>query len=153
MLTTTVGPDTHIDASATNNGDGGTVVLWFADEETDFNGAILARGGMLGGNGVQMSKHRARVNWAYSVTVSASATHGSAGTWLLDPVDITVSSAPDANYTPWFTPTGDPVTVNNGSLSNALQGGTSVTLDASKGTGGSGSSLSPHRSYRQAAAT
>ena len=135
-LTTGVDPHTTIDASATGNGHGGTVVLW-SDDETVFDGAVLARGGMLGGNGGSVESSSEGLLGVQG-SVEATAAHGTAGSWLLDPVDITVSSAPDANYTPWFTPTGDPVTVNNTTLSNALQGGTSVTLDASLGTGGSG---------------
>lgn len=136
-LTTAMDANSTIDASATRNGSGGTVVLW-SDEETEFDGAILARGGMLGGHGGSVETSSKGLLGVQG-RVDATAVRGTAGSWLLDPVDITVSSAPDSNYTPWFTPTGDPVTVNNGSLSNALQGGTSVTLDAHQGSGGSGS--------------
>jgi autotransporter-associated beta strand protein len=96
-LTTTVDADSSIDASATNNGDGGTVVLW-SDEETDFNGAILGRGGMLGGNGgfVETSSEGA-VHFRGSVTTRAP--HGTQGTLLLDPLNIVIGNG-SSNPTP-----------------------------------------------------
>ncbi|KVU29773.1 hypothetical protein WK66_07065 [Burkholderia ubonensis] len=133
---TVMDASSSIDASAKGNGNGGTVGLW-SDSYTQFNGNVAARGGAQGGNGGHVDTSSAGQLGVLG-QVTANATHGTNGMWTLDPTDITVSSGADANYTPWFTPTGNPVTVNNGSLSTALQGGTSVTLDASKGTGGSG---------------
>ncbi|WP_322023426.1 beta strand repeat-containing protein [Burkholderia sp. BCC1977] len=127
-----------IDASATGHGTGGTVVLW-SDAYTQMNGRIDARGGQLGGDGgfVETSSHG---RLGVLGQVSALAPNGKAGSWLLDPTDITVSNAADSNYTTWFNPGSNAaVNVNNGSLGAALQGGTNVTLDASQGTGtGSG---------------
>ncbi|MET3449737.1 filamentous hemagglutinin N-terminal domain-containing protein, partial [Ralstonia sp. 1138] len=133
---TVMDASSSIDASAKGNGNGGTVGLW-SDSYTQFNGNVLAQGGAQGGNGGHVDTSSAGQLGALG-QVSANAAHGANGMWTLDPSNITVSSAADANYTPWFTPTGNPVTVNNGSLSTALQGGTSVTLNASNGTGGAG---------------
>jgi autotransporter-associated beta strand protein len=96
-LTTTVDADSSIDASATNNGNGGTVVLW-SDEETDFEGAILGRGGMLGGNGgfVETSSEGA-VHFRGNVTTRAP--HGVQGTLLLDPYNIVIGNG-SSNPTP-----------------------------------------------------
>ena len=47
---TYVGPDSTIKADATENGDGGKVIVW-SDEITGFYGDISARGGAEGGNG------------------------------------------------------------------------------------------------------
>ena len=79
-----------IDASATGKGDGGTVVLW-SDEETDFDGAILGRGGVLGGNGgwVETSSE-GRLHFRGNVTTTAP--HGVQGTLLLDPYNIVIGN-------------------------------------------------------------
>src|SRR6202030_3814459 len=47
-----------INASATNQGNGGKVILW-SDQQTTFAGTIFARGGPAGGNGgfVETSSH------------------------------------------------------------------------------------------------
>jgi len=54
--------DSVIDASATDDGQGGTVVLWSSVKNTNsittVNGTIYAKGGVSGGNGGE-SKHRA----------------------------------------------------------------------------------------------
>ncbi|HKT27800.1 autotransporter-associated beta strand repeat-containing protein [Dyella sp.] len=96
-LTTTVDAGSTIDASATHNGNGGTVVLW-SDEETDFDGAILGRGGMLGGNGgwVETSSEGA-VHFRGNVTTRAP--HGVQGTLLLDPYNIVIGNG-SSNPTP-----------------------------------------------------
>jgi fibronectin-binding autotransporter adhesin len=100
-LTTTVDPGTTIDASASGHGDGGTVVLW-SDEETDFNGAILGRGGIDGGNGgwVETSSEG---NLHFRGNVTTTAPRGAQGTLLLDPYNIVIgngSSSPSpVNWT------------------------------------------------------
>ncbi|MBK5550149.1 filamentous hemagglutinin N-terminal domain-containing protein [Pseudomonas sp. TH03] len=128
-LTTTMDASSKIDASATGSGNGGSVVLW-SDEKTVMDGAILAHGGQLGGNGGSVETS-SKGKLGVQGSVSASAPRGKAGTWLLDPTDITVSSTPNA------TGTGT-LTVNNGSLGSSLLGGTNVVLDASQGAGGTG---------------
>jgi len=58
------------------------------------------------------------------------------GDWLIDPLDVTISTAPDANLVPTgaaspsskFIPANTPATVNNKTISNALSGGTNVTV-------------------------
>ena len=90
---TTVSVDaaTTINASATGRGNGGKVVLW-SDSETTFAGTILARGGAKGGDGgfVETSSHG---QLAFTGNVDSSAPRGRAGTLLLDPQDLLISSA------------------------------------------------------------
>ena len=89
-----------IDASATDQGDGGKVVLWSdvsnPNSVTRANGSIKAEAGPNGGNGgqVETSGHVLNVD---NIQVSTNATQGEAGTWLLDPSDITISSGSDAS--------------------------------------------------------
>jgi filamentous hemagglutinin family protein len=82
-----------IKADARTSGNGGTVVAW-ADGHTQFNGAVSARGGATGGNGGQVEtsgKKTLGINAGARVDVSAS--KGKAGSWLLDPNDITIAAA------------------------------------------------------------
>ncbi|MEX0375549.1 hypothetical protein V6X73_09510, partial [Spiribacter sp. 390] len=78
----------RIDASATERGDGGTVVLWSdiknPSSVTDVRGTILARGGSSGGDGglIETSGHELFTEGA---VVRADAPLGEAGLWLLDP--------------------------------------------------------------------
>ncbi|WP_096700651.1 filamentous hemagglutinin N-terminal domain-containing protein [Magnetospirillum sp. 15-1] len=82
--------DSLIDASAGGNGDGGEVAV--VARATIARGAIRAEGGVDGGNGgrIETSGHTLDIGGA---TVRASAPRGKAGTWLLDPYDLTVDAA------------------------------------------------------------
>ncbi len=97
-----------IRADATDSGNGGTIVAW-SDGLTTALGTFMARGGPNGGNGGSIETSGHSVDFA-GITVDASATRGAAGTWLVDPTDLTV----DGNAA--------------NSISSTLQGGTSVTL-------------------------
>jgi filamentous hemagglutinin family protein len=92
---TYIGPDGVIRADAGANGDGGRVIVW-ADGDTRFYGHISARGGSQSGDGgfVETSGKGQLVALG---TVNAGAPHGKAGTWLLDPDDITIVSGSGSN--------------------------------------------------------
>ncbi len=91
---TNVAAGAQISADAGANGNGGNVVVW-SDNATSYAGAITAHGGNAGGNGgfVEVSGKR---NLAFTGTVDASAPFGANGTLLLDPSDLTITSA-DSN--------------------------------------------------------
>jgi filamentous hemagglutinin family protein len=113
-----VDSNTTIDADATGNGDGGSIVLW-SDGLTAFAGSLTARGGPLGGNGgfIETSGY----NLQALASPDASAPNGDPGTWLLDPVDVDIQNgADDANLT------GS--TIYNQTIVDTLQGGTDVTI-------------------------
>ncbi|WP_216285028.1 two-partner secretion domain-containing protein [Escherichia coli] len=127
----------RIDVSATQQGNGGTAVLW-SDSYTNFHGQISAKGGETGGNGgqVETSSHG---NLQAFGTVSASAKKGKAGNWLLDSADITiVNGSNDSNVSKTettqspphtqFAPTAAGSAVSNTSINNRLNNGTSVTI-------------------------
>jgi len=78
-----------IDASATVQGDGGSVVVW-ADDTTRFAGDISARGGPAGGNGGQVEVSGRRL-LDYSGRVDALAPAGITGALLLDPKNICIA--------------------------------------------------------------
>jgi filamentous hemagglutinin family protein len=88
---TVVGPDAAIQADATEDGDGGKVVVW-SEEVTYFAGSISARGGEQGGDGgvVEVSGTE---NLGFYGQVDTQAPQGDLGTLLLDPTDIVVATS------------------------------------------------------------
>ena len=85
---TTVAAGSAIRADATDSGDGGTVVVW-SDRHTQVAGTVSARGGPGGGDGGLVETSSAgRLDFTTSAKVDAP--RGEAGTWLLDPEDITI---------------------------------------------------------------
>ncbi|HAN6215479.1 TPA: filamentous hemagglutinin N-terminal domain-containing protein, partial [Escherichia coli] len=135
----------RIDVSATQQGNGGTAVLW-SESFTNFRGQISAKGGENGGNGgqVETSSHG---NLQAFGSVRASAKKGKAGNWLLDPLDITIVNGADNAVTETndtlsqpphtqFTPTATGSQVSNTSINDELNNGTSVTVLTSSTTAG-----------------
>ena len=85
-----------IDASATANGQGGTVVLWSdvhnANSLTHAAGNISSKGAGSGSGGqVETSGHR--LETPESVRVDTTDAQGRAGVWLLDPYNYTIAAA------------------------------------------------------------
>ncbi|ULX57831.1 autotransporter-associated beta strand repeat-containing protein [Ectothiorhodosinus mongolicus] len=128
-----------IDASATDNGDGGTVVLWSdihnPDSVTQIYGELLAEGGDNGGDGGQIETSGFYLD-ALPSNVSASAANGERGEWLLDPYNITIASS-GTSVSGDYTPSADS-TILASSIVTALNAGTNVTvstgLDGSAGS-------------------
>ncbi|MEG4862134.1 MULTISPECIES: two-partner secretion domain-containing protein [unclassified Microcoleus] len=132
-LRTFVSSDSTINADAISNGNGGRVIVW-ADETTRFNGNITARGGLFSGNGgfVEVS---GKQSLDFQGLVDLRSTFGLAGTLLLDPTDITISTGADAGGTlagGAFTPSLGTSTINNGTLQNQLGLG-NVTISTASG--------------------
>ncbi len=103
-LRTYVSQDTVINADALINGNGGKVIVW-SDEATWFYGSISARGGANSGDGgfVEVSSK----NYLdYHGVVDLSASNGTSGSLLFDPLNITLSTGSDTNTT-GFTPPGN----------------------------------------------
>ncbi len=123
-MTTYFGQDASLRVDATSVGAGGTVIVW-SNDTTQAHGSISAQGGANGGDGglVETSGHNLDVN---GVRVNAGATGGRAGTWLLDPSDITiVTGTAGLNQI-------DQATINTGLLTN------NVTVETNSGSGGLG---------------
>src|SRR5690606_27992364 len=98
----------EIKANALDHGNGGTVTIW-SDTRTDFAGSIEAKGGALSGHGGFVETSGKEFLNA-SGFVDASAANGRAGTYLLDPGNVTIQAAgSDTNVTgtPDFTTTGN----------------------------------------------
>lgn len=136
---TYVGTDVTIKSDAVSHGDGGKVIVW-ADDVTKYYGDISARGGSQSGDGGFVETSGKEYLEAFG-TVDASASNGAAGTWLLDPRNVSIKdmisvggsfSGEDPNV---FTPTLDSAVVNRNTIETSLNGGTSVTIE----TGATGS--------------
>jgi len=136
--------DALIDASTTERGNGGKVTLWSRDY-TGYYGQINARGGAQGGDGgfVETSSYS---NLQAFGDVSASSAFGKAGTWLLDPADVTiVAGATNTNESVAggvFTPTAGATTAQIGvtNITTNLNAGTNVTIETAS-TGGSAGNI------------
>jgi len=115
-----VAPTATLNTSATNTGNGGTIVV-----RSDVNnpnsiaqvyGTLLAQGGVNGGNGgnIETSGHQVDIS---GITVNAGAQSGTGGTWLIDPYAYMINTAQAAAIV--------------GNASSGLDSGTSVTVDTS----------------------
>ncbi|HJQ57059.1 MAG TPA: filamentous hemagglutinin N-terminal domain-containing protein [Vineibacter sp.] len=130
-----VAPGARITADATRQGDGGTVILW-ADNATVFGGNISARGGPQGGDGGFIeTSGRASLTVLDSAWVDASATAGRAGTWLLDPTNITIDQ-PLADLISSILNSGSNVTVSTSGPGSdpgdiTMPGGVSISWSTS----------------------
>ncbi|MCH8498871.1 MAG: filamentous hemagglutinin N-terminal domain-containing protein, partial [Marinobacter sp.] len=129
---TFVAAGASVNVDATEQGDGGTAIVW-ADDITRFNGHISARGGEQGGDGgfVEVSGKDSLI---YRGTVDASAAHGAAGQLLLDPKNITIANAgadpADSGSNGFADNAADDVTIDPAAIAALLNAGISVTLQA-----------------------
>src|SRR5689334_21283226 len=85
---TFVGSNTALRADALLSGNGGTIAVW-SDGPTRAHGTISARGGSTAGNGGLIETSGKQLDTS-GIRVDASARNGRAGTWLLDPLDLTI---------------------------------------------------------------
>jgi filamentous hemagglutinin family protein len=90
---TEIGEATRIEANATENGDGGTIIIW-SNEVTKVGGLLFAKGGTEGGNGGFIETSSAgSVDIASTAKVNTLAPLGSTGLWLLDPTHYTIAAS------------------------------------------------------------
>ena len=142
--TVTMEPGATIDTSATQQGDGGKVVLWSdvskADSLTTAQGTVLAKGGVLGGNGgqVETSGHNVNIDGFAVDTRSASDALGKTGLWLIDPYNYTIGSTQaatigsDLNTTDVTITTASNVAAYGSSGNSANAGDITVNSDITK---------------------
>ncbi len=113
-------------------GAGGKVVLW-SDDTTIFAGAISARAaGAATGGLIETSGHNLLFGGNFGVSTASES--GAAGTWLIDPYNVTISSSASNNVSvsvagnPWtVTPTTSGANINSSTLSSYLSS-TNVTV-------------------------
>ncbi|MBU3637236.1 autotransporter-associated beta strand repeat-containing protein, partial [Polynucleobacter sp. es-MAR-4] len=128
-----------IDASATESGNGGKVVLWSdiynTNSLTQVNGTILAAGAGTGlGGNVETS------GYLLGVSETAKVVTGTGGNWLLDPADVTIGTSDNSytNLSSTYTPNSGvhTVTISNATLAAALNNGNVTVTTINSGTAG-----------------
>ncbi len=125
-----------VKADAEDAGSGGTVVLW-SNEATRHDGMISARGAGTGRGGQVETSSRGVLGVAGRVDVATPG--GDGGTWLLDPYNLTVSTAASSNVDgTGFAANGDSAVVQASTIEAAINAGTNVTLSTSAGGAQSG---------------
>ena len=134
---TFVSSDSQIHADALERGNGGEVVVW-SDGATRDYGTITARGGAQGGNG-GLVETSGKIYLDVTEAPDVSAAHGTGGSWLLDPSDITIiSESPGTldTLTPVFTANADSSTISSAVIDAALNNNENVIISTAnpKGT-------------------
>ncbi|MBX3657347.1 MAG: filamentous hemagglutinin N-terminal domain-containing protein [Ramlibacter sp.] len=151
---TTVEAGVSLKADATQQGDGGTVVVW-SDGTTRTGAAISARGGAQGGNGGRVETSGKGSLAMSGTTVDARAPQGRAGLWLLDPTTLTIAGGSGATvdtvYENDIEVAGADVLIQatdsivaSGTFSGGdvmLPSGLNLTIQTTGGGGGSGIDL------------
>ncbi|MEI6732748.1 MAG: filamentous hemagglutinin N-terminal domain-containing protein, partial [Comamonadaceae bacterium] len=113
--------------NATENGDGGTAVMW-SGTATRISGELAARGAGAGKGGAVETSSRLDLGVASSASVNVGADSGQGGSWLLDPTNVNVASGTGGSV-PYAI---DTPTVYADTISAALgTSGTSVSIQAS----------------------
>ncbi|MEI9992948.1 MAG: MBG domain-containing protein [Rhizomicrobium sp.] len=133
--TTTVaaGAQLSADADGSGAGNGGAVVVW-SDMHTDFEGLLSARGGVAGGDGgfAEVSSH-GLLDFLGATDLSAA--HGTVGSLLLDPHNVTIVSGTGGTISSGsYAPTVDDSQLGATTLANALA---SANVTVSTGSSGS----------------
>lgn len=123
-----LGQNASLEANAASPvGDGGKISV-VAGKSLRAYGSLSARGGAAGGNGgfIETSAQNFEMR---GVRVDASAPMGAAGTWLIDPFDVTIAHGTGGTPLPTnpFVPLGTS-TIQDGDINAALDKGTSVTI-------------------------
>ncbi|MCR5882454.1 filamentous hemagglutinin N-terminal domain-containing protein [Rhizobacter sp. J219] len=155
----TLDTGTLVSADATGSGDGGQIRLRAMYNNpnatspvarldfgvTEAYGTLRARGGTEGGNGGAIETSGMAVTTALqdgtlarsaTIDARARAAGGRAGSWTLDPYDVTISSSAPVAVNGSFNPTGPGANVQASDLSAALNAGTSIDISTEAGGAG-----------------
>ncbi|OOG55619.1 MBG domain-containing protein [Rhodanobacter sp. C03] len=124
-----------LNANAVTNGNGGSIIAEGANGLYAY-GSFSARGGSTSGNGGLIETSGSGLDLR-GIQVSAGAANGAAGTWLIDPYDVSIvhgSAVGTLPVNPPFVPLTTS-TIQDGDINDALNGGSNVTITT--GTSGS----------------
>jgi filamentous hemagglutinin family protein len=122
LLASAVNNTGTVQARSVENHDGVITLLGGMEAGTVNVGGTLDASAPNGGNGGQIETSAANFKLATDAKITAAAPHGNAGTWLVDPVDLTIDSAAATT------------------ISSTLNGGTNVT-EQTTATGSSGAGV------------
>ena len=109
LLASVVNNTGAVQAQSVQNHDGTITLLGGMEAGTVNVGGTLDASAPNGGNGGSIETSAANFNLSSGAHITAAAPHGQAGTWLVDPTDLTIDSAAATT------------------ISSTLNGGTSVT--------------------------
>lgn len=130
-----IAPGAIISADAMISGNGGNIIAW-ANDVNKVYGSLSAVGGALGGNGGFIETSAKNYLDVAGIKVNTLATSGKIGTWLLDPLNITISTNATSNGSfdgsspNVFTPSAIGSNVNVTDLQTALNA-SNVTITTS----------------------
>ncbi|MEO1589697.1 MAG: CHAT domain-containing protein [Cyanobacteria bacterium J06632_22] len=113
-----------LDASAEQRGDGGRVIVW-SDQTTRSYGSISVGGGSRDGNGGFVETSSGGFLDVGAAVPDILAPAGTAGTWLIDPHDLSIANTTGFGVTPVspFVPTIDSAVLATTTLETALNAG------------------------------
>lgn len=137
---TVVSPDSVIRADALTTGNGGRVIIW-SDDLTRFFGSISAKGGALGGDGGFVETSGKAFLEVMGAAIDTAAPLGQAGTWLLDPSDVTITNVTTGGLFMGgvFNPgTAATTTLDAAAINAALDANTNVTINTASAATGNG---------------
>ncbi|MEO8869404.1 MAG: MBG domain-containing protein, partial [Granulicella sp.] len=123
-------------ANAGDQGNGGAIHL-YGTQGLRVYGSLFAQGGNTGGNGGSIETSGGGVDLR-GIRVDASASHGNAGTWLIDPYDVAITSGTATGSLTGnnpFAPLNNS-TIQDGDINAVLNASTNVTIT----TGAAGTS-------------
>ena len=135
-----LGEHSQVFADALNHGNGGKVIT-FAEDTARIYGGLYARGGQQGGDGGFIETSGLR-GFEINTVPDVSAAEGRGGLWLIDPYNITIvagNEEANINNRHPFESTNDGARLGVTLISDALTGGTNVTVTT--GTGGTSDEL------------
>ena len=130
-----VGANALLQADALGSGNGGRVDV-IGDTSVIGYGTLTARGGAGGGDGGLVETSAPTFELA-GLRVDASGTAGKAGTWLVDPYDVTIvhgAAAGSLSANPFTALTTS--VIQDGDISAALNAGSNVTIATTQASGG-----------------
>ncbi|MES2295946.1 MAG: filamentous hemagglutinin N-terminal domain-containing protein [Pseudomonadota bacterium] len=124
--------DASIKVDALASGNGGKAIVW-ADDTSLVYGSISARGGLAGGDGGTVETSGKKTLSMIGARVDAGAAKGRAGSWLLDPYNVNITTGTTGGAfagggTSIFTPTAVSSTADATTIVGALNGGTNVNI-------------------------
>ncbi len=134
-IATYLAAEARISANATENGNGGKVIL-FANDVGRFRGQVTARGGVFGGNGGFIETSGKRF-FEVGKVPDVGAPAGKGGLWLIDPFNITIVAGTvltDITASSPFDSTGDNAQLGATNITSALANG---NVEVVTGAGGS----------------
>lgn len=125
-----VSADSVVDASATDNGNGGEIIIW-SDQTTNALGQFLAVGGPSGGNGGLIETSGLQGLTLGNNTPDVSAPAGVAGLWLIDPFNVIIGqfeASTEFSEGDAFSPLSSPAQLDVDIIVDALRNG-NVTVN------------------------